>query len=38
MNGPRAFDDLNMSPEGEAYVKWFHESNVWKGMTWHGVR
>lgn len=34
----RAFDDLNMSPAGEAYVKWFHEANVWKGMTWHGVR
>ena len=38
MSGPRAFDDLNMSPAGEAYVKWFHEANVWKGMTWHGVR
>jgi cephalosporin hydroxylase len=34
----RAFDDLNMSPAGEAYVKWFHENNVWKAMTWHGVR
>jgi cephalosporin hydroxylase len=34
----RAFDDLNMTPEGEAYVRWFHEANVWKGMTWHGVR
>src|SRR6187401_827043 len=34
----RAFDDLNMAPAGEAYVKWFHEANVWKGMTWHGVR
>ena len=32
------FDDLNMAPAGEAYVKWFHEANVWKGMTWHGVR
>ena len=32
------FEDLNMSPQGEAYVKWFHEANVWKGMTWHGVR
>ncbi len=32
------FDDLNMSPEGEAYVRWFHEANVWKGMTWHGIR
>lgn len=27
-----------MSPEGEAYVRWFHETNVWKDMTWHGVR
>jgi len=27
-----------MSPQGEAYVRWFHESNVWKNMTWHGVR
>jgi cephalosporin hydroxylase len=34
----RAFDDLNMAPAGEAYVKWFHEANVWKSMTWHGVR
>jgi cephalosporin hydroxylase len=34
----RAFDDLNMSPAGEAYVKWFHENNVWKEMTWHGLR
>ena len=32
------FDDLNMAPAGEAYVKWFHEANVWKNMTWHGVR
>jgi cephalosporin hydroxylase len=32
------FDDLNMTPEGEAYVRWFHETNVWKGMTWHGIR
>jgi hypothetical protein len=38
VSGPRAFDDLNMSPEGEAYLKWFHENKVWKGMTWHGVR
>ena len=37
MSGPRAFDDLNMAPAGEAYVKWFHEANVWKDMTWHGV-
>ncbi|HSJ98412.1 MAG TPA: CmcI family methyltransferase [Myxococcota bacterium] len=29
---------MTMSPAGEAYVRWFHESNVWKGMTWHGVR
>ena len=34
----RAFDDLNMAPAGEAHVKWFHEANVWKNMTWHGVR
>ena len=27
-----------MAPVGEAYVKWFHETNVWKGMTWHGIR
>jgi cephalosporin hydroxylase len=27
-----------MSPEGEAYVRWFHDRNVWKGMTWHGIR
>lgn len=27
-----------MSPEGEAYVRWFHDGNVWKGMTWHGIR
>ena len=34
----REIDDLNMSPEGKAYVKWFHETNIWKGMTWHGIR
>lgn len=38
MTAVKVFDDLNMSPEGEAYVRWFHESNVWKGMAWHGVR
>ena len=27
-----------MSREGEQYVRWFHETNVWKGMTWHGIR
>jgi cephalosporin hydroxylase len=27
-----------MSPQGEAYVRWFFEANVWKNMTWHGVR
>jgi cephalosporin hydroxylase len=27
-----------MSPEGEGYVRWFHERNVWKAMTWHGIR
>ena len=26
-----------MSPEGEAYVRWFHDSNVWKDTRWHGV-
>ena len=30
--------DLNMTPEGEAYVRWFHEANVWKNMQWHGIR
>jgi cephalosporin hydroxylase len=34
----KVFDDLNMTPQGEAYVRWFHEANVWKNMTWHGVR
>jgi cephalosporin hydroxylase len=34
----KPFEDLNMSPEGEAYVRWFHEANVWKAMTWHGIR
>jgi cephalosporin hydroxylase len=38
LSAPRPFDDLNMSPEGEAYVRWFHEANVWKGMKWHGIR
>lgn len=38
MSPPRAFEDINMSPAGEAYVKWFHEANVWKAMTWHGIR
>ncbi len=38
MSAPKPFDDLNMTPEGEAYVRWFHEANVWKNMTWHGVR
>lgn len=38
MTAARAFDDLNMTPEGEAYVRWFHEANVWKSMTWHGIR
>jgi cephalosporin hydroxylase len=35
---PRAFDDLNMTPSGEAYLRWFHEASVWKDMTWHGIR
>jgi cephalosporin hydroxylase len=38
VSGVEFFDDLNMTPEGEAYVRWFHEANVWKNMTWHGVR
>lgn len=29
---------MSMSPEGESYVRWFHDSNVWKGMSWHGIR
>jgi cephalosporin hydroxylase len=32
------FETLNMAPEGEAYVRWFHEANVWKDMRWHGIR
>jgi cephalosporin hydroxylase len=27
-----------MTPAGEAYVKWFHEANVWKAMRYRGVR
>lgn len=27
-----------MNPEGLAYIRWFHETNVWKFMTWHGIR
>ena len=27
-----------MIPEAEAYLRWFHEANVWKDMTWHGIR
>ena len=38
MSTPKPFADLNMAPEGSAYVRWFHEANVWKNMTWHGVR
>ena len=34
----KEFDDLNMSSQGEAYVRWLHETNIWKNMTWHGVR
>ena len=30
--------DLGMSPEGEAYIRWFVGKNVWKGMMWHGIR
>ena len=38
MSGKPFDGDLNMTPQGEAYVRWFHEANVWKNMTWHGVR
>jgi cephalosporin hydroxylase len=38
MTAARAFDDLNMTPQGEAYLRWFHETNVWKRMAWHGIR
>ena len=34
----KLFDDLNMTPQGEAYLRWFYEANAWKGMNWHGVR
>lgn len=23
---------------GDRYLRWFHETNVWKGMSWRGVR
>jgi len=29
---------MTMTPQGEAYVRWFHETNVWKDMQWHGIR
>lgn len=29
---------MSMTAQGEAYVRWFHEANVWKNMTWHGIR
>lgn len=38
MSGKHPFEDLNMVPEGEAYVRWFHEANIWKDMKWHGIR
>jgi cephalosporin hydroxylase len=38
MSAKTGFDDLNMVPAGEAYVRWFHEANVWKDMKWHGIR
>ncbi len=38
VSGKAPFDDLNMSPQGVEYVRWFHEANVWKNMTWHGIR
>jgi cephalosporin hydroxylase len=27
-----------MNSAGEAYLKWFYDTAVWKGMTWCGVR
>jgi cephalosporin hydroxylase len=27
-----------MTPQGEAYLRWFYDTQVWKDMTWHGVR
>ncbi len=38
MSGKPFDGDINMTPQGEAYVRWFHEANVWKNMSWHGVR
>ena len=29
---------MTMPPQGTAYLRWFHESNVWKTMAWHGIR
>ena len=38
MSGKPFDGDINMTAQGEAYVRWFHEANVWKNMSWHGVR
>ena len=29
---------MTTTAQGEAYVRWFHETNVWKNMQWHGIR
>ena len=29
---------MTMTPEGEAYVRWFYDRGVWRDMTWHGIR
>lgn len=26
-----------MRPEGEAYVRWYHDAGVWKTTSWHGI-
>ena len=28
----------NMNDAGEAYLRWFYDSGIWKNMTWGGVR
>lgn len=32
--------DENRNPQNiwDEYTKWFHNANVWKGMTYHGIR
>jgi cephalosporin hydroxylase len=34
----KPFDDIPVNPVGEAYLRWYHETNVWKFTAWHGVR